>query len=290
MLRSNGGKYGLPLEPETGQDLAVPVAPDYAPSLAASRRRRPPQRTTPKNSRLGFFGNPSGRTLGQRYAPHRTAPGYRACGYKTVSGRPEWLSRDPIGENGGLNLYGYVGNNPVNLLDPLGLCDCDKLLSRLQILMRASGGMESDLNGQIGNEMFGETVSTSQMVVSEGLEAGVAVGAAWEIGATAVAENVQPWLGLGGKTMSDYAGVSNQATVNEVKRDALGHGAAKLAQVGAVSAADSLSSSYADSSEYGENTMDLARHATDQMQRSYDALMFQIKQLQLQYRTNCTAQ
>ena len=32
-----------------------------------------------------------------------------------------WLSRDPIAEKGGLNLYGYVGNNPFNLIDPLGL-------------------------------------------------------------------------------------------------------------------------------------------------------------------------
>ncbi len=32
-----------------------------------------------------------------------------------------WLSRDPIGEAGGINLYGYVLNNPVNWVDPLGL-------------------------------------------------------------------------------------------------------------------------------------------------------------------------
>jgi RHS repeat-associated protein len=32
-----------------------------------------------------------------------------------------WLSRDPIGEMGGVNLYGYVLNNPLNWLDPLGL-------------------------------------------------------------------------------------------------------------------------------------------------------------------------
>jgi len=32
-----------------------------------------------------------------------------------------WLSADPIGEAGGLNLYGYVGGDPINHSDPLGL-------------------------------------------------------------------------------------------------------------------------------------------------------------------------
>jgi len=32
-----------------------------------------------------------------------------------------WLSRDPIGEDGGFNLYAYCGNDPVNKHDPLGL-------------------------------------------------------------------------------------------------------------------------------------------------------------------------
>ena len=32
-----------------------------------------------------------------------------------------WVNRDPIGELGGLNLYGYVGNDPINFVDPLGL-------------------------------------------------------------------------------------------------------------------------------------------------------------------------
>ena len=32
-----------------------------------------------------------------------------------------WLNHDPIGERGGINLYGFVGNNPVNYVDPFGL-------------------------------------------------------------------------------------------------------------------------------------------------------------------------
>jgi hypothetical protein len=32
-----------------------------------------------------------------------------------------WLNRDPIGEKGGLNLYGYVGNSPMSFVDPYGL-------------------------------------------------------------------------------------------------------------------------------------------------------------------------
>lgn len=32
-----------------------------------------------------------------------------------------WLNRDPAGESGGLNLYAYCLNDPVNRFDPLGL-------------------------------------------------------------------------------------------------------------------------------------------------------------------------
>jgi RHS repeat-associated protein len=31
-----------------------------------------------------------------------------------------WINRDPIGEAGGINLYGFVGNTPVNYIDPEG--------------------------------------------------------------------------------------------------------------------------------------------------------------------------
>jgi RHS repeat-associated protein len=43
--------------------------------------------------------------------------GYRF--YNPATGR--WLNRDPLGEHGGLNLYGFVNNNPNSYLDPLGL-------------------------------------------------------------------------------------------------------------------------------------------------------------------------
>ncbi len=33
----------------------------------------------------------------------------------------KWMSRDPLGEAGGINLYGFVGNNPANFNDPFGL-------------------------------------------------------------------------------------------------------------------------------------------------------------------------
>lgn len=39
--------------------------------------------------------------------------------YNPKDGR--WLTRDPIQENGGLNLYGFVGNNPIIWFDLLGL-------------------------------------------------------------------------------------------------------------------------------------------------------------------------
>lgn len=39
-----------------------------------------------------------------------------------------WLSRDPLGESMGTNLYDYVGNSPVNFIDTLGLFKFNKSL------------------------------------------------------------------------------------------------------------------------------------------------------------------
>ena len=39
--------------------------------------------------------------------------------YDSALGR--WLSRDPLGLMGGANLYGYVTNTPISLVDPTGL-------------------------------------------------------------------------------------------------------------------------------------------------------------------------
>ena len=45
---------------------------------------------------------------------------FRARWYDPVTAR--WLSNDPIGISDGLNQYVFCDNNPVNFVDPLGLC------------------------------------------------------------------------------------------------------------------------------------------------------------------------
>jgi len=56
-----------------------------------------------------------------RYYHHPTSglylTKYRAYDPSTA----RWLSRDPIGENGGLDLYEYANDNPANVLDSAGL-------------------------------------------------------------------------------------------------------------------------------------------------------------------------
>jgi RHS repeat-associated protein len=68
--------------------------------------------------------------------------GYRH--YDSSLGR--WINRDPIGEEGGINLYGMVANNPINAVDPYGLRKLTALdLQRLRQLSAYAKANEGDV-------------------------------------------------------------------------------------------------------------------------------------------------
>ena len=72
----------------------------------------------------------------------------------------QWLTRDPLHVLGGLNLYQYALGDPVNLVDPYGLCPYDTV--------EPSGGF---LGGFIDG-LFGGLYSNTRMVAAnEGAEA-----------------------------------------------------------------------------------------------------------------------
>ena len=85
--------------------------------------------------------------LENRPAPTKIASGLNYYGYRyydPVTGR--WPSRDPIGEKGGENLYGFVENDGVNRWDVLGLkqsapkdCSC---CDQKKIVDQGKGSMD----------------------------------------------------------------------------------------------------------------------------------------------------
>jgi RHS repeat-associated protein len=121
-----------------------PVDDDYFPitdrtgNICGYRKARPSTATVDHN-KLGVTGgvldyDPFGREIrssgpaadmvpfhySSKFTDAETGLNYYGFRYyDPVHGR--WLNRDPIGEAGGANLYGMVGNSPVNQVDVLGL-------------------------------------------------------------------------------------------------------------------------------------------------------------------------
>ncbi len=67
----------------------------------------------------------SGAAAGEnpyRFSTKEQIGGLYSYGFRFYSpGLGRWMSRDPIGESGGTNLYAFVGNDPVNMVDDYGM-------------------------------------------------------------------------------------------------------------------------------------------------------------------------
>ena len=132
---------------------------------------------------------------------------YRARYYDPTTAR--FASRDPIGLQGGINLYAYVNNNPVNFSDPEGL------------LARQVGNAVSYAGNYIGSGLTSAVQSLATVVpggeamnnATANFNAGNYVSATlWGVGALADAALAVGTAGEGTVAKSALTGVVNAAT------------------------------------------------------------------------------
>jgi RHS repeat-associated protein len=96
--------FGAPISISAYDDHGIP-------------QTRTPSGTPITNTDTASFGRFS--YTGQTWLPEAGVYYYKARMYSPTAGR--FLQADPIGYEDGVNLYAYVGGDPINFSDPLGL-------------------------------------------------------------------------------------------------------------------------------------------------------------------------
>jgi uncharacterized protein RhaS with RHS repeats len=93
-----------------------------------------------------------------------------------------WGQRDPIEEDGGMNLYTYVQNNPINYFDPLGLDGVDlgpggmnpDNIQNLADLEREAAGLPrpplSPEETEAARDAFGQGLEGSKKICDEAVK------------------------------------------------------------------------------------------------------------------------
>ncbi len=116
---------------------------------------------------VGYTGHYYHAPSGLHLAPYRA--------YDAETGR--WLSRDPIEEGGGLNLYGYVGNTPLIYIDPLGFSARESWIRGCEIAGAGAGAVLGFIGGGGGGAIAGAGVA-SIATAPTGAYLGAGLGAA----------------------------------------------------------------------------------------------------------------
>jgi len=127
---------------------------------------------------------------------------YRARYYDPMEGR--FISKDPIGFAGGdVNLYGYTGNNPINLTDPTGntVYVCaekadiplnDKLdLPHLWLQTTMFGGKSAGLGPVDGNMAGGSPYKTDTAITDHTGRKGICKEVPKDVDETCVAQELE---------------------------------------------------------------------------------------------------
>jgi RHS repeat-associated protein len=154
---------------------------------------------------------------------------YRARYYDPVSGR--FLSEDPMRFSAGVNFYPYVQNNPINLVDPLGLCEQQKCTELQQAAANLAKFLDTT-SSESGWIATGTGIGTVFAGVGEGLTFGFDTPVTITFGSlTGFFGTTSLVTGAGAAALNSFAG-GNTTALQNFEWSQLANLAAKAAATG----------------------------------------------------------